>query len=314
MVKPALDTFRLLLDLCEHPEPLITGKVLRENYGASAQALLAAGTLKAGPNLSHVQIAIDDDEEIEVEIERDPKSGAPGYVSPRTGRWRTLPESDLMQYRLHVDHILSLLKDALEVPERFATIELVPGLLWEIGEAHLGKRAAIVLFARRLTVPAHIDQISDALTNRTGKADGLLLSSTVHIPRHLVVPGQHRIVSLHQCLDTNSSVFALDQAVLNGRLSGAGPVRALVAVECTPDGSLLTIHGKDYPFKGPKQKAIIRLLYGAWKDGRAKQKTAEVLRKAGSNADQLAHAFGGSPSAWKEVVGYGEGYCWLKTE
>lgn len=314
MVKPALDTFRLLLGLCEHPEPLITGKVLRENYGASAQALLTAGALKAGPNLSHVQIAIDDDEEVEVEIERDPKSGAPGYVSPRTGRWRTLPESDLMQYRLHVDHVLSLLRDELEVPTRFTTTELVSGLLWEMGEARLGKRTAIVLFARRLTVPAHIDQISDALTNRAGKADGLLLSSTVHIPRHFAVPGQHRIVSLHQCLDTTSSVFALDQAVLNGQLSGVGQVRTPAAVECTPDGSLLTIHGKDYPFKGPKQQAIIRLIYEAWKDGRAKQKTAEVLRKAGSNADQLAQAFANCPTPWKEVIGYGEGYCWLKTE
>ena len=312
MVKPARDVFRLLLDLCEHPEPMITGKALREGYGASAAALLKTGALSAGPNLAHLSISADDDEECEVEIERD-EAGRPGYRHPRSGRWRTLLEGDLLQYRLNVQFVLSQLAGALEIPDRFQSVELVPGLLWELGEARFGKRSAPVLFARRMTTAGNIDRICDVLINRIGKSDGLLLTSTRELPRHLEVPGRHRTCSLHCCFDPASSAFTMDRAVLNG-LFGMAPSRSMTDVECSPDGSMLTIHGKEYPFKGPKQRAIVRLLYQAWRDGKPKQQTSEILRKAGSNADQIRQAFAGSPTAWSDVIGYGDGQCWLKIE
>jgi hypothetical protein len=314
-VTSACETFRRLLALCEHPEPLITGKVLRENYGTHAALLLETGALERGSPLSHLSITIDDHHEYEVEIERNEK-GRPGYRSPRTGQWRTVPESDLLQYRLNAQALLTKIATELDIRERFQTVELVPNLLWELGEARFGKRVAVVLFARRLTEVDHIDRICDRLVNRVGKSDGVLLTSTRNIPRHFEVPGRHRICSLHDCFNSISSPLLLDHTVLHGLFHATQPRLSVVGprVQCALDGSSLVVHKKRYAFKGAKQKAIIRLLYQAWENGEPRQKTSDILYKAGSQADQLKQAFSGCQTAWQEVVEYGEGYCWLKVE
>ena len=63
-----------------------------------------------------------------------------------------------------------------------------------------------------------------------------------------------------------------------------------------------------------EEKHLLRHpFYQAWLDGTGRLRTQEVLETAESSARQLAHAFKGRPD-FKEIIGYDDGFCWLKVD
>jgi hypothetical protein len=78
-------------------------------------------------------------------------------------------------------------------------------------------------------------------------------------------------------------------------------------------GGWIRIHDREYRFRGLIQRSIVEQVYEAWRNGVGRLRTQDVLETAESSARQLAHAFKGRPD-FKDIIGYDEGFCWLKVD
>jgi capsular polysaccharide biosynthesis protein len=126
------------------------------------------------------------------------------------------------------------------------------------------------------------------------------------------LPGRHRILPIRDCLDHRARRFALDADVIAGARPEAGVV-GQDAVAMAPGGGWISIHGREYRFRGLVQRSIVEQVYEAWRNGAGRLRTQEVLETAESSAGQLAHAFSGRPD-FREIIGYDDGFCWLKVD
>jgi hypothetical protein len=77
------------------------------------------------------------------------------------------------------------------------------------------------------------------------------------------------------------------------------------------DFSSVCVGGETFLFRGTVQQRIIELLYKAWASGSPRVRTQLLLEEAEAKSRQLRHIFKGH-SNWKQLVGYEQGYCWLK--
>jgi hypothetical protein len=77
------------------------------------------------------------------------------------------------------------------------------------------------------------------------------------------------------------------------------------------DFSSVRVGEQNFLFRGRIQRRIIDLLYQAWKSGHPKILTHTLLKQAQTKSPQIKHVFKGHPN-WDQLVGYGNGYCWLK--
>jgi hypothetical protein len=85
-----------------------------------------------------------------------------------------------------------------------------------------------------------------------------------------------------------------------------------VQLQLSGDDSILTLFGEKLIFGGPIQRSILRQLVDAHRDDR-RLRTAEVLRRAGSEVDSIAKAFR-SNRHWPkltQIIRQEQGFIWL---
>ena len=304
------EAIELAFRLCEQHPAEISWHVLTMHFNRLGEELISAGALVETTPSETIVMPMDlDDELVGFEWEAD-RQAFVGF-HPNMG----LVEADprvRMRYRLNFDWLLSAIAGAAGVRAGQRRVCLVDDVLWDLGDARLGRNRRPVLFARRLGLAGALDVAEGALIARQGRADGVLLTTSPRISRAVRLPGRHRILQIRDCLDHASCHFALDADVIAG--SRLRPERIVPdAVEMEPGGSWLRVRGREYRFRGLIQRSIVQQVYQAWLDGTGRLRTQEVLETAESSARQLAHAFKGRPD-FKEIIGYDDGFCWLKVD
>lgn len=305
----AEDPIALALRLCELPEPRIGGRFLEE-LPAATSWLRQAGALREGPLLKG--FLVDDDfEGLPCEVAWRPETSSYAYFS-RTGRWVEVPPEHLRLWILDLSWLLRQIGQAVAIDARFQPLELVHGVLWDLGDTWVGKRKAAILFGRRMGDVANLDAVQDALVNRIGRPPGVLLTTSRRLSRHLTRLGGHGVLCIHDCLRPGSPGLHLDLAIVDGVVRGRRPADA-ASVQASANGGCVRVHDREFVFTGDIQRAIVRQLVEAWQAGRPRVRTQHVLEEAGSRAQQLRRAFGGHPN-WQELIGYGQGFCWLKVD
>jgi hypothetical protein len=105
--------------------------------------------------------------------------------------------------------------------------------------------------------------------------------------------------------------FKIDAAIASARLTL--PVGKVDEVKLSADGGHLVVHGRSYRFRGVRQRAIVRQLVEAWKDGGPRLLTQSVLTEAncGLSVRRLANVFKGHAN-WHVVIREEAGFCWLQ--
>lgn len=303
------DPVGLALRLCELREPAITGQQL-DQLPAAAGWLRKEGALCKGRLLQG--FLVDDDfEGPPCEVAWRSETGSYAYLS-RTGGWVEVPPEHLRLWVLDLDWLLRQICEAVAIGPRPGPVELVEGILWDLGEAWLGRHKGTVLFGRRLGEVANLDAAQDVLVRRSGRPAGVLLTTSGRLSRHLVLPGGFRVLSMDDCRVREQPGLYLDMRVIEGAVRGGGPTD-VAPVQTSADGGHVRVHDREFVFTGDIQRAIVRQLVEAWKSGQPKLRTQHVLEEAGSRAQQLRRAFGGHQN-WQDLIGYGQGFCWLKTE
>jgi hypothetical protein len=302
------DPIALALRLCELPEPVIGGQSL-EDLPVAASWLKTEGALCEGRLLKG--FLVDDDfEGPPCEVAWRPETGSYAYIS-RTGRWIEVPAEHLRLWVLDLGWLLRQICEAIGIGPRPGPVELVGGILWDLGEAWLGRRKGTILFGRCLGEVANLDALQDALIKRVGRPPGVLLTTSRHLSRHLALPGGHRVVCIHDCreqhprrLDVNIAILAA--AVRDARSAGAGPLVA------SGDFGTIRVGDRLFVFRGSRQRQVVQHLHEHWQRGQPRVSVAMMWTELElASGTRLRDLFKGHPD-WQDLIAYEQGLCWLR--
>ncbi len=251
----SVEAFDLVLELLERDPPEVSGAVVADAFPDVGRQLIDCGALRPVANATVVTCrACDADHPAELEFD----AALHGYrhFCPEAG-WVKVEAEDLKQYLLDVSWLLRQIGYAMKT---FPNIEprcLVHDVLWDLGDARIGKRIGAVLFGRRLNHGENLDRAIDALTNRIGRPPGVLLSTTDRLSRHIRLPGHHRILHVRDCVVIGALGLEIDQEIIKGVAGGA------VRREGFSTGYRTAfIDGIEYKFS-KKQAAVIEALDNA---------------------------------------------------
>ncbi|MER0237783.1 hypothetical protein [Fulvimarina sp. MAC8] len=295
--------------MIETPDAVISGSVLDGYYGRVAPALKAAGIIQPKDH-SRAAVSLVDHEDEPVNLIWSSEHRAYGYFSPTAG-WVSVPGDQLAMFRVNFSKLIGQLVERLDLSPRTASVELVPDLLWEVGDARLpgrSKRTAVWI-GRRLGDPAIWRTFIDAARKRPAPGLRVVLSLTPRNRLPTDVHLGHTLIDVRDVADHNGLTVVPD--LLAARIA-AGSQLSDDLITMAADGASLTVRGTRHAFSGSKQRAIIRQLYGAWKSGHPELLTAEVLETAGysTSVNTLAKAFSGRPE-WRDFIREENGRCWL---
>lgn len=300
----------LLLELLELEPSEVSGAVLAEAFPDAGRRLVDAGALRPIANATVVTcVACDGDHSAEVEFDAD----LSGYrhFCPEAG-WVPVAAEHLKRYRAEPSWLLRELGRALGIPERSRASCLVEGVLWDLGETWLGNRRVAVLLARGLARSETLDRACDALTHRTGRGPGVLLTTSVGLARHIDVPGRHRVVPLRGCLRAAGDGVAIDRDVLGGIVSGERPLHPDLPIQPSADFRVVRVGERTFRFRGDKQRQVVEYLYRRWRDGEERVNSAAMLEELEFAAGlRLRDLFKGHAD-WQDLIAYRDGVCWLK--
>jgi hypothetical protein len=304
------EVFDFVVNLLERDPPEVSGAVLVEAFPEVGQRLIDCGALRPIANATIVTCrACDADHPADVEFD----ASVSGYrhFCPEAG-WVGVPAEDLKRYRADLLWLLAELRRGLEISDRMPPSCLVEGVLWDLGEAWLGKRKATVLFGRRLSQSENLDQAWDALTNRVGLPPGVLLTTSIGLARHSDVPGRHRIAPLKDCLKPAAVGIAIDLDILAGIVGGERPLHPDLPIHPSADFRVVRVGDRMFHFGGDKHRQVIEYLYMRWRDGEERVSTAAMFEDLEFPAKTRLRDLFKDHRNWKDLIGYGDGACWLK--
>jgi hypothetical protein len=271
----------LLLELLEARQLVVTHRALVDYHGGEGTMLLQSGLLDAVSYESMV-VADDGDDVVSYKVGFDAAHQQYGYHHPHRG-WTPVLEAVVERYSLSIERTLSLMfGDNLRRPVR-GVLEIVPGLVWEVGQVRILKSALTHLwFARRLRNPGVQKWLADAVGRHSGAASNrVILTSTpaAGIPETFELPDSC-LIPIAEVLDPYKTL-QIDMGRLAGRFGGHKAASAVTgALHLSDDGSTLTILGAEITFSGALQRQAIRLLVAAHKAGKG-ENAYQLLQKAG---------------------------------
>jgi hypothetical protein len=235
-----------------------------------------------------------------------------GYFSAGAG-WVSVPMEELQRYRADPLRVLSVLRQWLEISDRSAIAVLHHDAIWDLGDTWMGKRKLAVLFLRRAHIPKSMQQLKQALQVFPRRKSAMVLTDVPINTFGPDLPGEPLCTDLMGLIPPgDESVGAIDKDLIADLLGLGIPKRNHTGpVYCSEDGGELVVNGETYHFTGDIHRSIIRQLTDAWLRGEPRLRTTAVLVEAESNAKALKQVFKGSKANWENVLGYGNGFCWL---
>ena len=300
---------RFLLGLAELARPVISSGILAEQFGAGARALIDAGHLIPDGNRKNVLVTVGESE-VDVPIMRDGNTGQFRCFHPDRG-FLDVDPLRLGTFRLDTDRLPEIAVNLLGMPTNTKPMTLVPDHLWDLGQVYLTTKKFPIYLARRLGRPDIHDQIAEALGPRRARGPSLLLT-TGTIPKRLAVPPEFRAIPIADCLVLSGHGVLLDKAILRGVLLGGGMPADGGPLTHSAEFEVVTVHGKEYRFRGQKQRDVVRQLVEAFQAGQPQCLTARVLEGAeySDTVNTLAKAFSGRTD-WRDFIAEEGGSCWI---
>lgn len=309
--QPALSSsaLALLLRVTAHPRAVIGSDHIEQEY--DGRELINQGLLRPYANQAGF-IEIDGEDR---ELVWDSVSQTHRYFAPSAG-WVELPDGHSKPYRVDFSALLATMRQWLGMTTHTSPAVLVPELLWDLGEAWIGRRRVAVLFLRRAGLTETLSKVRAALLGYPRRGSSLILTDGRPSEHRPDLPGNPVLVSLLDLFPPDIEVLDGIDADSLGAFIGAVPEprREWTSVECSEDGGYLRIYDNEFHFSGYTHKRIIRVLYEAWEGGNPRQRTATVLEEAESRSKTMSQAFSGCKEDWRSAIGYGDGYSWLKVD
>jgi hypothetical protein len=257
----------LLFQVIETPEARLSGAAaaLCEER---VQPLRENGLLRAH---GHADVAVlpHDDEDRPVPLFSWGEAGEMAGFDPTCGPV-VVPGEQLVNWAADLPHLIKLMVAELDLLTAAAPHTLVPQLLWEVGDARIGRRRerVSVWFCRRLWDPEVLREVRQMAVVRPHPRQRLLLTSSRPARVRDVVIAAHLVVPVQEVLRFADSPM-ISSEILDARIAGVPPVAASEAVWLSPDGKKLVINGTEtFTFRSKPHIAAINALVAAHRQGR----------------------------------------------
>jgi hypothetical protein len=194
----------LVADLAEHPERILTAAELKRLGRAGAQ-LQQWGGFRESERLTAVYCQ-SCGEDHEVELEFDWATHSYHYFCSSDGVV-DIPDDEVRAFRFDGSWLRSRLAQGLRIrwPQ---DRELIPGVLWSLGEAMIGALPMWIVLIGRVT--DHLDGILEALRLLGSKRQLLILTSRLDLTSSLQRPKHHHVFWLRDILTTEGGVLTVD--------------------------------------------------------------------------------------------------------
>lgn len=299
---------RFLLGLAELARPVISSGILAEQLGAEARSLIDAGYLIPDGNRKTILVTVGESE-VDLPVVRD-GTGHLRCFHPDRG-FLDVDPLRLGSFRLDTDRLPEIVVGLLGMPTNTKLMTLVPDHLWDLGQDYLTAKKFPIYLTRRLGRSDIHDRIVEALGPRRARGPSLLLT-TGAIPRHLALLPEFRAIAIAGGLVPNGHGVQLNKAILRGVLLGGGGPADNGPLTHSADFDVVSVHGKEYRFRGQKQRDVVRQLVEAFHAGQPRCLTARVLEGAeySDTVNTLAKAFSGRTD-WREFITEDGGACWI---
>lgn len=256
----------LLLEVLDLEEPYLSGAVAEMSPGPVC--MLRASALLVPHGHETVSASLADHDDAPVTLIRSERAAGLAYFSP-SGGLIAVPAARLTRHRVEISNTLAAIGADLALPSARTPRPLIEGLLWEMGDARLGKRAVRVQiwFARRLWHAGVRAQVSAALQARPYPRDVIILcSSRAARLREVTLPGTI-LVPIRDVLAADDNL-AVSGEILDARMRGVAVAVSPAEVDLSPDGTQLRIGGGEpIFFRSDDQIATIRKLVQAYHAG-----------------------------------------------
>ncbi|MBF0311613.1 MAG: hypothetical protein HQL56_19040 [Magnetococcales bacterium] len=303
--------FKLAVDIFHFEFMKMPGCLLADHHPVEGRILADCGLLTEGEIATHVPNRHTYEGDV-IEPEWNEETRTYQYFSFDDGYWVDVPEEDMKTYNLDVDRLLRLIRDMAEVSGEPKA--MCGELLWSLGTFWLGKRKATLFLARNLHLMHCFDEVYDVLKRFGNKAPGVVLTRNLPESRHIELPNGYRMVSLKDIWIVENDLCHFDLEILKAPFAGEKSTASdPPLVQYARDYSTIKVNGREFVFTGMKQQQLIGFLVEAWRRGEPKCRTQILLEnvQASDFSNTLSKFFSGR-SDWKELIGYGNGYCWLK--
>ena len=250
---------QLLIETAEQADPNISYPVLKSNLGKEiANYLIDQNFLTKGHNLETYYLP-NQDKEAYVEWNDSLKSFA--YLSD-FGRFLPIESDELKTFDINFETLINFLCDELNISlgNRNKNPKYLDGILYFMGESHIGKKKTAIFLARRINNQKHYNQIEEFFHKQspTKLPKLILTSSNSSCPESF--RNRAKIISIPKLLThaKDNSLFNMDY-IENVLLSNSGN-EFKPYVHCTEDASTLFIGDKSFDIKGDKQRQIIKVM------------------------------------------------------
>ena len=254
----------------------------------------------------------EDDRDYDLE----PNPDGPGYRYFSVEGWMHVEESRLARYRVNHRYFFQCLQSWVGLPNSLGVNELLADTLWDLGNILIGKQRIAVLFCRRAVFAETVFDLQNTLATFPRRRSALILTDDTLSPYGPPLPGEPVCVALADLLLPDQDIVQKIDTTLLAEMLDLDPDEQSMQpqVQCSEDGGHLIVNGQDYQFEGFTQRRIVRRLFDAWAAGQGKLRTSVVLEEVHSESRHMSQAFGSRDTRWRNVIGYGQGDCWLKTE
>jgi hypothetical protein len=215
------ETVNIVLLLCDLSEA--SDEVFREPEMGSVcrgglQQLAEMGAIEPGPRPETVACAACDADHPAV-IEYDVERRCYVHFCPEAG-FVTVNDADLVTNRFRPEWLVDWLTKALSITSPPGHRALVQGRVWQLGDAVCGDTQATVIFARRISSQADLDQLASALRPVHPADKGLVITTSLQVARHVQLPGGYELLPLPEIARPGRDGLTLDTIRLGSWIRG----------------------------------------------------------------------------------------------
>ena len=218
MYAETVNVVQLLCDLSESSDDVFLASKIGPERDRGLQYLAGLGAIEPGPRPETVVCdACDADhpEEIEFDVER----RCYVHFCPVVGIV-TVNDTDLITYRFRPEWLVDWLARALRIPSRQGRGALVSGHVWQLGDAACGDTQVTMVFARRVSSRGDLDQLASALRPVHPADKGLVITTSAHIARNVLLPGGFELLPLPEIVRPAQDDLVLDAVRLGSWIKG----------------------------------------------------------------------------------------------